>query len=115
MRELEPIGHHAAAYSNSYTTEQTAQFTQEFSALTHRFKEAMLAGSSADSPEVQALVQDHYDFCLQFWAPTQAAYKSLAQSYLMPSPYRDSYEAVNVGLAKFHHDAMVFWADRNLK
>jgi hypothetical protein len=32
----------------------------------------------------------------------------------MPSPYRDSYEAVNQGLAKFHHDAIVIWADANL-
>ena len=30
-------------------------------------------------------------------------------------PYRDSYEAVNEGLAKYHHDAIVIWADANLE
>ena len=114
MRELEPIGHHASAYSNSYSSEQNAQFQRAFSVLTQKFKEAQLAGSSTDSEEVQALVQQHYDFCLQFWKPSREAYKSLAQSYLLPSPYRDSYESVNAGLAKYHHDAIVIWADANL-
>lgn len=49
-----------------------------------------------------------------FWTSTRAAYKSLAHSYLLPSPDRDTYEQVNVGLAKYHHDALVIWADSNL-
>jgi hypothetical protein len=36
-------------------------------------------------------------------------------SYLLPSPYRDSIEAVEPGLAKYNHDAIVIWADANLE
>ena len=64
---------------------------------------------------MQELVRQHYEFCLQFWTPSRAAYKSLAMSYIMPSQYRDTYEGVAPGLAKYHYDAIVTWADQNLK
>lgn len=114
MRELDGIGHHGSAYANNLSAEQTAAYTAAFSAITEQFKQAQLAGLSVSSDAVQQLVQQHYEFCLQFWTPSKAAYKTLAQGYLLPSPYRDSYEAVNPGLAKFHHDAIVIWADANL-
>jgi S-methylmethionine-dependent homocysteine/selenocysteine methylase len=114
VRELDGIGHHGSAYASNLSAEQTAGYTAAFSAITEQFKQAQLAGLSVSGQVVQQLVRQHYEFCLQFWTPNKAAYKALAQSYLMPSPYRDSYEAVNQGLAKFHHDAIVIWADANL-
>lgn len=115
MRELDGIGHHGSAYPNNYTSEQNSAYTVAFKTITDEFKAAQIAGRSPGSEEVQALVKKHYDFCLQFWKPSRSAYKSLAQSYILPSPYRDSYEAVNAGLAKYHHDAIVIWADANLE
>jgi hypothetical protein len=41
---------------------------------------------------MQQQVRKHFEFCLQFWAPNRESYKSLALSYIFPSPYRDSYE-----------------------
>lgn len=114
MRELDPTRNHGSAYANNFSAEQNTAFTVAFSQITEQFKQAQIAGKAADDPHVQELVKAHYDFCLQFWKPSRAAYKGLAQSYLLPSPYRDSYEAVNIGLAKYHHDAMVTWADANL-
>ncbi len=114
MRDFEPIGLHGSAYSNDFSAEQNSQFTQQFDALTQKFKSAQLDGLAADSQAVQALAKEHYEFCSMFWTPTRAAYKALAQSYLLPSPYRDAYEELNAGLAKFHHDALVVWADSNL-
>ena len=115
MRDFEPIGQHGSAYANNFSAEQNAQFTQQFNSLTQKFKLAQLAVLAADSDEVQALAKEHFEFCSKFWTPTRAAYKALAQSYLLPSPYRDAYEQVNAGLAKFHHDALVVWADSNLE
>ena len=102
-------------YQNSYSSQQQAAFAAEFSAITEAFKAQQEAGADPASTEVQALVAKHYEFILQFWTPTRAAYKSLAQSYILPTPYRDSYEAVNQGLAKYHYDAIVVWADQNLE
>ena len=115
MRELDPTSNHADLYTNNYSKEQNQKFTAEFAEITDHFKEAMLAGVSASDSVVQDLVRQHYKFCLQFWKPTQAAYKSLAMSYIMPSPYRDTYEGVAPGLAKYHYEAIVTWADINLK
>jgi hypothetical protein len=115
MRELDPTANHADMYANTYSKEQNQQFTAQFSEITRKFNAAMQAGTLASDPLVQDLVRQHYDFCLQFWTPTRDAYKSLAMSYIMPSPYRDSYEGVAAGLAKYHYDAIVTWADNNLK
>ena len=115
MRELDPTANHADMYANTYSKEQNKQFTAQFSEITQKFNAAMQAGTLASDPLVQDLVRQHYEFCLQFWTPTRDAYKSLAMSYLMPSPYRDSYEGVAAGLAKYHYDAIVIWADQNLK
>ncbi len=101
-------------YENSYSREQNNQFAAEFSLITDAFKHQQFAGADPASPEVQALVAKHYEFILQFWKPTRAAYKSLAQSYILPTGYRDTYEAVNPGLAKYHYDAILIWADQNL-
>jgi hypothetical protein len=114
MRELDPTANHADMYANSFSKEQNQKFTAEFGAITDQFKDAMLAGTSASDQLVQDLVRQHYEFCRQFWKPTKSAYKSLAMSYLIPSPYRDTYESVAPGLAKYHYDAIVTWADQNL-
>jgi hypothetical protein len=114
MRELDPTAKHAEMYANNFSKEQNQQFTAQFSEITQKFNAAMQAGTLTSDPLVQDLVRQHYDFCSQFWTPTRDAYKSLAMSYIMPSPYRDSYEAVAPGLAKYHYDALLTWADTNL-
>lgn len=114
MREIDPVANHADYYQNNYSKEQNAQFTAAFAEITEGFKQQQLAGTPVSDDSVQALVKRHYEFCLQFWTPSREAYKALAQGYLFPTPYRDSYEAVNPGLAKYHHDAIMIWADENL-
>jgi hypothetical protein len=74
----------------------------------------MEQGLGAEDEKVQELVRQHYEFCLQFWKPDRDSYKSLAMSYLLPSPYQESYEAVAKGLGQFHYDAIVIFADQNL-
>jgi TipAS antibiotic-recognition domain len=115
VRELDPNAQHGSMYQNNYSQEQNNRFAAEFGAITEAFNQAQVAGTAPDSPEVQALVAKHYEFISQFWKPSRAAYKSLAQSYILPTGYRDTYEAVNPGLAKFHYDAIVIWADANLE
>ena len=108
------FGIHSEQYQNNYTKEENQKFTIAFGEITQAFAEKMGAGVSTSDESVQALVKKHYDFCSQFWSPTREAYKSLAMSYILPSPYRDSYESVAEGLGKYHYDAIVIWADKNL-
>lgn len=111
----ERASYNASLYNQKYTQEENQRFTEQFGELTQEFAIAMLNGESAESEHVQTLVSRHFKFCLQFWTPTREAYKSLAMSYILPSPYRDSYENVAVGLGKYHYDAIIYWADRNIK
>jgi hypothetical protein len=75
----------------------------------------MEQGLATSDEAVQDLVKRHYEFCLQFWKPDRESYKSLAMSYILPSPYQESYEAIAKGLGKYHYDAIVLFADENLQ
>lgn len=108
------FGIHSEQFQNNFSKEENQKFTQVFNELTSEFAAKMAEGISAEEEDVQALVKRHYDFVLQFWTPTKEAYKSLAMSYILPSPYRDHYEEVAKGLGKFHYDAICVWADKNL-
>ena len=110
----ERFGYHSSQFQNNYSKEENRKFTQAFGELTQRFATAMANGVPASDVTVQALVKEHFEFCSQFWMPNREAYKSLAMSYVLPSPYRDSYESVAEGLAKYHYQALVIWADNNL-
>ena len=108
------FGIHSEQYQNNYSKEEEQKFTQIFGELTSEFAAKMTEGVHASDESVQELVKKHYDFILQFWTPNKEAYKSLAMTYILPSPYRDSYEEVAQGLGKYHYDAVCIWADKNL-
>jgi hypothetical protein len=108
------FGIHSEQFQNNFSKEENQKFTQVFSEITSEFAAKMAEGFSAEDESVQTLVKRHYDFVLEFWTPTKEAYKSLAMSYILPSPYRDHYEEVAKGLGKFHYDAICVWADKNL-
>lgn len=108
------FGYQSGQYVNNYSEAENKQFTAAFSQITEGFRVAMEQGLGAEDEKVQELVRQHYEFCLQFWKPDRESYKSLAMSYILPSPYQESYEAVAKGLGQYHYDAMVIFADKNL-
>jgi hypothetical protein len=110
----DPLGQHSGQYVNSYTETQNREFNASFAEITEGFRVSMLEGLAASDPKVQQLVKRHFEFCLQFWEPNRESYKSLALSYILPSPYQESYEAIARGLGQFHYDAIVIYADKNL-
>lgn len=114
MNNSDPLGMHAGQYQNNFSQAETNQFTIEFSELTKSFAQSMAEGINPADDKVQELVKKHYEFISKFWTPTKEAYKSLAMSYILPSPYRDSYESVAKGLGKYHYDAIVIWSEKNL-
>ncbi len=110
----DPLGIHAGRYAAEFTEAENRSFAEQFGAITNAMAHAMAEGVAVSEERVQDLIRAHYEFCLQFWTPTRESYKSLAMSYILPSPYRDSYESVAPGLGKYHYDAIVVWADANL-
>jgi hypothetical protein len=108
------FGYHSGHYVNNLSEAENKQFTAAFSQITEGFRVAMEQGLGAEDEKVQELVRQHYEFCLQFWKPDRDSYKSLAMSYILPSPYQETYEAVAKGLGQYHYDAMVIFADKNL-
>ena len=67
------FGIHSEQYANNYSKEERKKFTQVFGDLTLKFAEKMKAQVAASDVEVQELVKEHYEFCLQFWTPTKEA------------------------------------------
>lgn len=114
MSTPDPLGIHASQYQNNYSEAETNQLTVEFNEITKGFAQAMAEGIHPSDAKVQELVKRHYAFVSKFWAPNKEAYKSLAMSYVLPSPYRDTYDAVAIGLGKYHYDAIIIWAELNL-
>jgi hypothetical protein len=108
------FGYHSGHYVNNLSEAENKQFTAAFGQITEGFRVAMEQGLGAEDEKVQELVRQHYEFCLQFWKPDRDSYKSLAMSYILPSPYQETYEAVAKGLGQYHYDAMVIFADKNL-
>lgn len=99
---------------NQHSEAENQQFTAEFTAITQAFVALMAEQMKASDPQVQDTVRAHYEFICRFWTPGRTAYKSLALSYVLPTPYRDTYEAAAEGLGQFIHDAVSYWADQNL-
>lgn len=114
MRDENLTGQHASYSTQKYTAAENQRFTQQFNAITEGLRDLMQADVLPVDPAVQDLISQHYEFCLQFWQPNRESYISLATSYLLPSGYRDTYENVAPGLAKYHYDAIVHWANKNL-
>lgn len=102
-------------YESNVSAEEHSQFTQIFSLITARMAQAMADGLSADSEEMQEAVRDHYTFILRFWTPNRETYKSLAMSYILPTDFKDHYDAVSPGLGQYIYQAVCIWADQNLE
>ena len=101
-------------YQNNYTNEENQQFALQFDAITQEMVSCLNSGLSPEDPRMQQQVKAHYEFCLQFWKPNRESYKSLALSYILPGPYRDSYEGYREGLGQYIYEAVVSFADREL-
>ena len=111
----DPFGYHSGQYINNFSETENKKFAVAFDEITQGFKVAMERQLEVSDEQVQDLVRKHYEFCLQFWKPNRESYKSLAMSYILPSPYQETYEAVAKGLGKYHYDAIVVFADKNLE
>lgn len=104
---------HSSMHSG-VTTEQYNEYKAGHDHIAQNIAELMVAGSAVDSAEVQHWIGKHYEYICQFWTPNRIAYKSLALTYTMDPAFKATYEAYEVGLARFIQSAINVWATENL-
>jgi len=98
----------------SLTKEQKLQMKKDGEALMEEIVANMDKG--ADSPEVQALVQRHYDSLKFFYEPTLQIYRSLADMYVGyqgDERFRAYFEKHHKDLPEFMRDAIYVYCDAN--
>ncbi|MEY3028992.1 MAG: hypothetical protein RL198_389 [Actinomycetota bacterium] len=101
-------------YQNNYSQKENQRFAVQFDSITKEMVSLLDQGLAADSDQMQQAVRKHFEFCLQFWTPNRESYKSLALSYILPGPYKDTYDDYRQGLGQYIYEAVVEFADREL-
>ena len=66
------------------------------------------------SPEVQALIEKHYELTKVFWTPTKETYTSLARFYCSNVDFVAFYDAIHPKLLNFLTEAMEIFAEKKL-
>lgn len=92
-------------------------FQREQVDIAKDFAEALKAGRSADSDEVQAITQRQYEWIAvgrQGNRPGAAQFAGLGQMYVDDPRFTASYDRHGEGTAAFIRDAMKAYAERNL-
>jgi DNA-binding transcriptional MerR regulator len=101
---------------------RTAQFTKEDWARVkgdadvqgEAWKAVLDKGLAPDDPEVQAVVQQHFDWINRFYTPTREIYIGLGEMYRDDARFRAFYDKYDARLADFLPQAMRVYAERHL-
>lgn len=72
---------------------------------------AATAGKGAKSPEMQALIAQHYESLKTFYEPNLEMYRGLAEMYVSDPRFASYYEKYKPGLAKVMREAMIEYCD----
>lgn len=92
-------------------------FQQEQAGIAKAFADALKAGQSAGSDEVQAITQRQYDWITVGWQgnrPGATQFAGLGQMYVDDPRFTANYDQHGEGTAAFIRDAMKVYAERNL-
>lgn len=88
------------------TNSKVTQINQEIAAL-------MKKKRSANSSDVQKLIQKHYDWVKQFWTPNKKSYVQLGEMY-SEDQYQAAYKDLPNGFVPFIQEAMAHFAETKL-
>ena len=94
---------------------ELAQHNKAYDELVQEFVQAMQKRLATSSAPVQELVRKHYEWEKLFWTPDCDSYKAQAKMTVEYPYLREYFDKLNPGLAAFLAEAMVFFADRELK
>ena len=89
-------------------------FLQQQLDIATDYGRAHLAGGSADSDEVQAITQRHFEWLSITTNPTKEYFIGLGEMYVADPRFTANYDRHGDGTAAFVRDAMKVYAERNL-
>ncbi|HEV7899794.1 MAG TPA: MerR family transcriptional regulator [Planosporangium sp.] len=89
-------------------------FLQQQLDIATDYGRAHLAGGSADSDEVQAITQRHFEWLSITTNPTKEAFIGLGEMYVADPRFTANYDRHGDGTAVLVRDAMRVYAERNL-
>jgi len=75
---------------------------------------AIEQGLSANSDEVQAIIQRHYEITQRFYDVSRQVYTGLADLYVQHPDFKKFFDAYHPKMIVFIGEAMRFYADKNL-
>ncbi len=97
------------------TPAELAQYNKAYDDLMQEIMQVFKKGLATSSPAVQELVRKHYEWEKLFWLPDCDSYKAQAKMTVEYPYLREYFENLQVGLAQFLAEAMVLFADHELK
>lgn len=83
--------------------------------INHKLVETLNASLEPTSPQVQNIIQQHFEWVSIFWTPTQEKYIRLGKMYCENTDFRKYYDSMHPKLATFLADAMKYYAHQHLK
>ncbi len=86
-----------------------AKVIKESGELTKEIAAQMVSGPKSEI--VQGLIAQHYNGLRAFYDPSPEIYRGLANMYITDERFSEFFERTAKGLAKFMHDAMMYYAD----
>jgi DNA-binding transcriptional MerR regulator len=94
-------------------TERTA-FQQQHLAIAKDFAQAHVAGTPADSDDIQEIARRQVDWLSITMRPTKSYVSGLGDMYVADPRFAANYDRYGAGTAAFVRDAMKIYAERNL-
>jgi DNA-binding transcriptional MerR regulator len=99
--------------TKGWTRDDYRQVAADYDAIHAAMTAQLNAGAPVKSPEVMAIVRQHYDLVCRFWQPDAASYAGLGQLYIDHPDFRKLYDSWHPGLAAYLAEAMKEFASRS--
>lgn len=112
----EPAKKHIAqskARVKNWTKADWEKSAKAFAAICRELVKLMGQGAAADSAEVQAVIQRHYEWLNQFWTPNRESYAGHGR-FIADSKLRGAFEEHHAKLPEFVREAIGVYAERSL-
>lgn len=98
----------------NWQKEDWEKFNKQGDDLNKAIVKAMDKSLLPDSPEVQKLVRQHYEWVNYFWTPNKESYVGLGNLYREHPDFQKYYQQFHPQLLEFLIKAMKVFAERNL-